>query len=389
MKITRIKNNVVVVLESGLFLSHNNCSDEMYQDLVDNRFNEEVVKGIMVPNFMAKEEEYRLKQAMIRNLDKSEYLTAFDGSFYVTSISNLSLPEDLAVYIYKAEMEGDQHLLSTYLNFWTLTSLNPDSEARKNLFWFLTRYGMTISRSGLFVAYRNVVVKKASADFSNKWIKFITDSMTKVAGKKNRTLKEYFIGKDSDGERICTRKKDKITGKYKGRLDILYSQLSNPDAAPVYTDGYTGKFTIRIGEPVTMNRASCDSNQNNTCSRGLHVAGKSWLQSNYFGNTGLRVLVNPADVVAVPPQDSYGKMRVCAYYPVAVVDFDEEGNIVDEDIQDGFFDSFIDKISYKGTVNNKEENAYKLNIPEIPEISEVKVEDRLKDIKASMKIKTL
>ena len=51
---------------------------------------------------------------------------------------------------------------------------------------------------------------------------------------------------------------------------------------------------------VTMKRDACDSVQENTCSSGLHVAGKGWLKRNYFGNNGLVVLVNPADVVAVP-----------------------------------------------------------------------------------------
>ena len=73
-----------------------------------------------------------------------------------------------------------------------------------------------------------------------------------------------------------------------------------------------------------MPRNKCDSVQENSCSRGLHVAGKSWLTSNYFGDTALMVLVNPADVVAVPPIDNYGKMRTCAYYPVSIVEFDKE-----------------------------------------------------------------
>ena len=50
----------------------------------------------------------------------------------------------------------------------------------------------------------------------------------------------------------------------------------------------------------------------------------------------MMVLVNPADVVAVPPIDDYGKMRTCAYYPVSVVDFDDEGNIIEMPIEDGF-----------------------------------------------------
>lgn len=167
----------------------------------------------------------------------------------------------------------------------------------------------------------------------------------------------------------------------------MYEELSNQDTAPVYTDGYTKKFSIMIGKPVTMPRNKCDSNQSNTCSRGLHVAGKSWLQSNYFGDTGLRVLVNPSDVVAVPPKDSYGKMRTCAYYPVAVVGFDKTGHILDAEIEDGFEDNFMDMITYVGEVNTDDQNSYTLDIPTVPEISRKRIVDRLADIKAILKIK--
>ena len=180
---------------------------------------------------------------------------------------------------------------------------------------------------------------------------------------------------------------EKMVQNVTGMLADLYNKLSDEDTAPVYTDGYTGRFVIRIGEPVTMPREKCDTNQNNTCSRGLHVAGKTWLQSNYFGNTGLRVLVNPADVVAVPPQDSYGKMRVCAYYPVAVVSFDNSGNIVDEQIDDGFEDNFIDMISYLGEASTEELSKYSIIVPSIPELSRNRIMARMADIKASLKLK--
>ena len=47
-------------------------------------------------------------------------------------------------------------------------------------------------------------------------------------------------------------------------------------------------------------RDKCDTVQENTCSTGLHIGGRGWLKKNYYGNTGLACLINPADVVAVP-----------------------------------------------------------------------------------------
>ncbi len=387
MKVTRIKNSITVILNDGTLLTSNSCTDEMHEDILNNLYNEELVKTILMPKYHELKEDIDRRMDMLENYNKSEYLTAEGNSFYIKSISELSLPGDLAIAIWNAEMADDLELLSTYLNFWTLTCLNPDAEARKNLFWFLNRYGMTISRSGLFVAYRNVILKQEGANFDPVWTKFITDSFTHVRHKLKKNPSNYFIGTDEEGGMICTTSDKKIVEE-KGILKDLYDQLSDEDTAPIYTDGYTKKFTIRIGQPVTMPRSKCDTNHNNTCSRGLHVAGKSWLQSNYFGDTGLRVLVNPSDVVAVPPQDSYGKMRCCAYYPVAVVNFDEEGKIVDEKIADGFQDNFMDMISYVGEVANADDqNVYVLNVPTIPEISKKRIADRMEDIKASIKIK--
>lgn len=67
------------------------------------------------------------------------------------------------------------------------------------------------------------------------------------------------------------------------------------------------------------------------------------------------------------PEDSYGKMRTCAYYPISIVTYDSYGKIIDEDIEDGFEDDFIDKICYIGTVNNEDNDNYVLNIPAISE----------------------
>ena len=87
------------------------------------------------------------------------------------------------------------------------------------------------------------------------------------------------------------------------------------------------------------------------------------------------------------PQDSYGKMRTCAYYPVALVERDEQGNIIDTEIPNGFEDDFINMITYTGEINNEDLNPYRLNIPNIPEINSNTIYDRLNDISLSLKSK--
>ena len=62
--------------------------------------------------------------------------------------------------------------------------------------------------------------------------------------------------------------------------------------------------------------------------------------------------------------DNYGKTRTCAYYPIQVVNFNVDGDIDDDAVPDGFEFDFINKISYTGTINNVDNDNYKLDIPD-------------------------
>lgn len=386
MKIIRIKNHITVILDDGTMLTSSDCTDTLHNEVLSNQEDEDKIKSLLIPEYFVKKEEYDLKTEILEG--NSSILEVFADSVYIKSISELSLPEDLAKAIYKAEKEGNESAIQSYKNFWTLASLNPDSRARTNLFWFLNKYGMKISQSGLFVAYRNVELKEEGSKITNKLAKFISSEYSRVKYKLKKSPKNYFVGyAQNSKELICTPSSSRLE-KVEGTLDNLYKELSNEKSSPVYTDAHSRTFTIKIGEVVSMPRENCNSNQNQTCSTGLHVAGKSWLSQGYFGKHSLMVLVNPADVVAVPPSDNYGKMRVCAYYPVQLIERDEKGNIIDNEIEDGFEDSFMEIIAYEGEINNEDDkNPYKLFIPNIPEIDKGKVNYNLKEISNSLKKK--
>ena len=373
MKIIRVMDTVTVVLNNGEIISSSECTDEMFVNIYNNQTDEDYVKSILIPEFKNKQAIVAEKKNLMEDLEYSQYLTAKGSSVYLLDISELSVPEDLVEAILLAEKEEDEELIQSYLNFWTLVSLNPDSRCRQNLFWFLNKYGMTISRSGLFVAYRNVKIKKAGVSIDPKLANFISSEYARVKFVSKKSPKDYLVLKTVDGY-VLTKTSCNNTI---GNLSDLYKQLSDVEISTVYTDGYTGKFEIKLGEIVSMPREKCDSVQENSCSKGLHVAGKTWLKENYFGEVGLMVLVNPADVVAVPPVDGYGKMRTCAYYPVSIVEFDENGDIIDTEIEDGFEDDFIDKICYSGLINNNDVNPYFVNIPDIPELDKSKINNRL------------
>ena len=80
------------------------------------------------------------------------------------------------------------------------------------------------------------------------------------------------------------------------------------------------------------------------------------------------------------PADSYGKMRTCAYYPVSIVNYGDDDYIIDENIEDGFEDDFINKICYTGEINNEDNDNYKLIVPDIAEVDKNLVYQNLKEL---------
>lgn len=71
------------------------------------------------------------------------------------------------------------------------------------------------------------------------------------------------------------------------------------------------KVNYKIGSVVKMDRAACDSDPRNTCSRGLHVANRNYAWGFHSGGHMIECKVNPRDVVAIPPDYNNEKMRVC------------------------------------------------------------------------------
>jgi hypothetical protein len=210
------------------------------------------------------------------------------------------MPMNFAEKVMKAESNSDTVKLEAYRNFWTLLSLNPDPVVRQNLFKFLEKWGMVITKSGLFVGYRN-------AD--------------------------------------------------------IYRESTNPSEGTIYTDHHSHSTRIMIGRMVTLDRSKCDSDSSVSCSRGLHIGGTSWLQQNYYGGQGLVCLVNPVDVCAVPWQDEeYGKLRTCAYLPIGTAQYNDNGYIIPYTDQDGFDSKYVKQILYDGVMNPEDNPEYSVQI---------------------------
>lgn len=309
-KVIKTGKQILAFLSNGTTLRKENLTDEELLKLTKAESDEEIL-SIMDNKFKENIEEYKHAKTLVDDVRKSKLLT-FKGDFaYWEEVSPLTLPKELVESILKAEKDEDEVRIETYKNFWTLMSLNPDETCRKNLYWYLTKNELIISRSGFFVAYRNV----------------------------DKT--------EDEG---------------------------------VFTDHHTHKMRIKIGEMVTMPREDCDSDSNITCSRGLHAANRFWLTKNYYGQVGLVCLINPADVVAVPHQDNYGKLRTCAYLPIDLAEYGEDNHPLPYKESDGFECEYVPMVIYEGLMGTEEDSTYKITIPNIPGISKESLSNQLLDL---------
>ena len=157
---------------------------------------------------------------------------------------------------------------------------------------------------------------------------------------------------------------DDYTYTYKGTLEQLYLDLPNL-MQEQFTDAHTKTMDYRIGVEARIERHQGNQSNQVSCSKGLHVASKAYDYSG-FGDTAILVAVNPMDVLAVPRGED-GKLRTCAFTPVAVLEVDEENNILQDENLD-FSDILF--THYEEQVNNlrsmlENNSAYELNVNHI------------------------
>ena len=153
-KIIRINNKVIVILDNGCKYEKEGVTDEEFNIIC--KASDEEVTLLFNPQSAEELKEIKDNIKVMDSVENSKLLVKKGDSIYFKGVSELSLPKELVEAIITAENNNDELKLEAYKNFWTLMSLNPNEECRKNLFWFLTKYDMTIAKCGFFVGYRNV-----------------------------------------------------------------------------------------------------------------------------------------------------------------------------------------------------------------------------------------
>jgi hypothetical protein len=103
---------------------------------------------------------------------------------------------------------------------------------------------------------------------------------------------------------------------YKGVSNDLTSISSGPGI--VNGVAVNGHLDNSVGNVLEMARSSVEHDPSRGCSVGLHVG--TWSYASSFGPKVLKVLVNPRDVVSVPTDCGWEKMRVCRYKVHSVID---------------------------------------------------------------------
>ncbi len=162
-KVIRVDKKVIVMFEDGSYCERDDVSDEMFKQIVETE-DEDDAYALMCPNHAEKVREYHDAVEFRDSIRDSHILVLKGESVYWEEVSQLSMPTELVKAVLDAEFSHDEVRIDTYRNFWTLMSLNPDERCRKNLFWFLNKNGLVISRCGFFVAYRNAVYHSTDPD---------------------------------------------------------------------------------------------------------------------------------------------------------------------------------------------------------------------------------
>lgn len=243
MKVFRRNTYIQVNFSDGTSYSSTEDTDNLWEFIKENLNDESLVK-----NKLMGDDTYTGK-ALLQRVEASKILTLRGNSVYMLEVSELSIPEDFVAKIIEAEEKDDKEELKKFKNFWTLVSLNPDSRVRNNLFWFIRKWDMRITDSGLIIAYRNADIK-SEAKYPTEFSKDII----------NRYYQEKYIN-HKDPYKIYISDNSLSLGE-------IYNEIVNGGDSPVYTDQHSHSTTIRLGHPVSIPREDCDADQESSCSRG-------------------------------------------------------------------------------------------------------------------------
>lgn len=156
--------------------------------------------------------------------------------------------------------------MTPIVNFLERVHQNPSASAVRELYLYLENNNLPLTMDGYFMAYKSV----------RAW----------------------------DGDTV---------------VDEFGRPFADGDFQSIGLDSDTGLPTrIRVGEEIRRPRNTVDDNRHNYCSFGFHFANLDYASTWSYWDAVVLMKVDPADVVAFPPDCSGSKGRTCAYTPVEI-----------------------------------------------------------------------
>ena len=115
-----------------------------------------------------------------------------------------------------------------------------------------------------------------------------------------------------------------------------------------FSDWHSGKFGNKVGDVNEMPRNQVCDDANRGCSSGFHAGSLDYARS--YGNGGhlMVVEIDPSDVVSVPNDSDFQKLRMSKYKVVSLFEKKLEEPMCDEygDYDDDYVDDYEDESSF-------------------------------------------
>lgn len=233
----------------------------------------------------------RIATALLNDQDPTEFLTIAPAVSIVANLSaRVSVVDGvlhfdgnptyngLASTIQRYHAEGRD--AANLVRFMERLSANPSESSREQLFNWTESTDLTIDVDGFIVGYKGVTARTSDQDYL-----------------------------DADGQPLFPL------------ADYPYQSCNSGHGI---VDGHeiNGHLPMGVDVTVEMPRGEVDENPRSACSTGLHVGNYDYAKGYSRSGALLEVAFNPADVVSVPSDSGFAKLRCCRYEGVAIHDLD-------------------------------------------------------------------
>lgn len=186
------------------------------------------------------------------------------------------------------------------------------------------------------IAEQVVSLPKAIALFSSGKVKVFENEIYYEGNVVHNSVAERILEFARDGfpfEPLVRFLEKLMTNPDQRSVEQLYNYL-NIYKLPICEDGdfiaqkkvsnnfrdfHTGLFDNSVGKIVEEDRSKLDSNPTNGCGKGLHVGSEDFVAS-FSNGTTILCKINPRDVVSIPFESNYAKMRVCRYEVISALE---------------------------------------------------------------------